>query len=137
MHSGQRLRSSERLRRPSEYQRVFQHGKKLVTSMFILYVLPGPEPHSRLGMAVSKRVGRAVVRNRVKRLIRELFRQHKARLRPPCDVVFVARPRAAGASLNEYTQQFQTLLRRCQQAGGREGTMRKGRELRPVPRCAD
>jgi ribonuclease P protein component len=114
---GQCLRSSERLRRPSEYQRVFQHGKKLVAPMFVLYALPTSEPHSRMGMAVSKRVGRAVVRNRVKRLIRELFRQHKTRLRSPCDVVFVARRRVAEASLGDCTRQFLTLLRRCQQTG--------------------
>ena len=107
----QRLRPSERLRRPRDFQYVFQHGKKLVAPMFVLYVLPGSEPDFRLGMAVSKHVGKAVVRNRVKRLIRELFRQHKTRLRLPCDVIFVARRQAAAGSLREYTEQFLTLLR--------------------------
>jgi ribonuclease P protein component len=110
------LRRIERLRRPSEYQRVFRHGKKLVAPMFVLYILSGSEPYSRLGMAVSKRVGNAVIRNHVKRLIRELFRQHKTQLQPSCDVVFVARRQAAEASLGEYTQQFLMLLRRYQQA---------------------
>jgi ribonuclease P protein component len=111
------LRRVERLRRPSEYQRVFQHGKKLVAPLFVLYILPGSEPYSRLGMAVSKRVGNAVIRNHVKRLMRELFRRHKTQLQPACDVVFVARRRAVKASLEEYTRQFLTLLHRCQQAG--------------------
>ena len=82
--------------------------------MFVLYVLPGCRPWSRLGMAVSKRVGKAVVRNRVKRLIRELFRQHKSRLTPPCDVLVVTRRRVAGASSREITRQFLALLHRRQ-----------------------
>jgi ribonuclease P protein component len=105
----QRLRSSERLRHPREFRRVFRYGKKLVTPIFILHILPTSAPCSRLGMAVSKRVGKAVIRNRVKRLIRELFRQHKAALQPTCDVVFVARRPAAEASLEECTRQFLAL----------------------------
>jgi ribonuclease P protein component len=105
----QRLRSSERLCHPREFRRVFRYGKKLVTPIFILHILPTSAPCSRLGMAVSKRVGKAVIRNRVKRLIRELFRQHKAALQPTCDVVFVARRPAAEASLEEYTRQFLAL----------------------------
>jgi ribonuclease P protein component len=110
----QRLQPSERLRHPHEFQHVFRHGKKLVTPTFILHLLPTSASCSRLGMAVSKRVGKAVVRNRVKRLIRELFRQHKGMFQPTCDVVFVARHRAAEASLEEFTRQFLSLLRRCQ-----------------------
>jgi ribonuclease P protein component len=114
----QRLRPSERLRHPHEFQHVFRHGTKLVTSTFILHILPTSASCSRLGMAVSKRVGNAVVRNRVKRLIRELFRQHKAIFQPTCDVVFVARHYAAEASLEELTRQFLSLLRRCQSLRG-------------------
>jgi ribonuclease P protein component len=113
----QRLRPSEHLRRPRDYQRVFQHGTKLVAPLFVLYVLPTSVPRSRLGLAVSRRVGGAVVRNRVKRRLRELFRRHKFLLSPACDVVFVARQGAAKASLEEYTRQFLMLLRRCQRTG--------------------
>ncbi len=108
----QRLRPWERLKRPSEFQPVFRDGEKLVAPAFVLYVLPGSGPTSRLGMAVSRRVGSAVVRNRVKRLIREVFRLHKAQLPVPCDVVFVARPQVAGVSLGECTRQYVALLRR-------------------------
>ena len=110
----QRLRAAERLRCPRAYQRVFEQGEKLVGSLFILYVLPTSKPYSRLGMAVSKRIGNAVVRNRIKRYLRETFRQHKAFLPSACDLVCVARREAAGASLALYTQQFLALLRRWQ-----------------------
>ena len=114
MVDDQRLRPSERLRRAQEYQHVFQAGTKFVSPLFVVYILPSSESFSRLGMAVSKRVGKAVARNRVKRLIRELFRRHKHFFKSPCDVVFVARQRAAEASLGDYTRQFLILLSRYQ-----------------------
>jgi ribonuclease P protein component len=112
----QRLRSSERLRQPRDYQCVFQRGKKLVAPAFVLYVLPERVSCSRLGMAVSKRIGKAVVRNRVKRHLREVFRRQKGRLHVPCDVVIVARRQAAQTTAADFRRQFLTLLRRYQQA---------------------
>ena len=106
----QRLRPSERLRRSCEFQRVFQYGTKLVSPLFVLYILPTRESRSRLGIAVSKRVGKAVIRNRVKRLVREVFRRHKELLTPACDVVFVARRAAARASYADFAQQLHLLL---------------------------
>ena len=116
MYDDQRLRSSERLHQTQEYQRVFRHGKKLVSPLFVIYVYPSSESFSRLGMAVSKRVGKAVVRNRIKRLIREVFRRHKTVIKSPCDVVVVARQRAADASFVDFARQFLTLLGRYQQS---------------------
>jgi ribonuclease P protein component len=63
-------------------------------------------------MAVSKRVGNAVVRNRVKRYTREFFRRYKMQFDPPCDVVVVARRQAADLQYAESVQQFTSLLRR-------------------------
>ena len=107
----QRLQSMERLRCPRAYRRVFQQGKKLLSPLFVLYILPTSKPHSRLGLAVSKRIGSAVVRNRVKRRLREAFRRHKDLLNPYCDVVVVARSAAANAPAGAYTEQFCRLLR--------------------------
>jgi len=111
---GQRLRPVERLRCARAYRRVFEQGEKLVGSLFILYIFPTLEPHSRLGIAVSKRLGNAVIRNRIKRCLREMFRQHKAFLSFSCDVVCVARRGAVGVPCALYTEQFLMLLQRCQ-----------------------
>jgi ribonuclease P protein component len=108
----QRLSSMERLRHRHEFARVFQRGTKQVSPAFVWYLLPAPGPHSRLGLAVSKRVGNAVVRNRVKRYTREFFRRHKMQFDPPCDIVVVARRQAADLPYAESVQQFTLLLRR-------------------------
>ena len=65
----------------------------------MVLVGPGPEPHGRLGITVSKRVGNAVTRNRIKRWVREFVRQQPATawLPPGQDVVVIAKARAARA----------------------------------------
>jgi len=68
---------------------------------FVLIRRPAPGPTSRLGVTVSTRVGNAVVRNRVKRLVREVFRHCRADLLPPADIVVIAKP---GADTLTYAQ---------------------------------
>lgn len=122
------LSSMERLRHRHEFERVFQRGTKQVSPAFVWYVLPTPGPCSRLGMAVSKRVGNAVVRNRVKRYTREFFRRHKMLFTPPCDLVVVARRQAADLQYAESVQQFTSLLHRYLRAQGQQ-------RLCLLPRC--
>jgi ribonuclease P protein component len=129
--SGQRLAPSERLRHRHEFERVFQHGKKQVSAAFVWYMLPTSNAGSRLGMAVSKRVGGAVVRNRVKRYTREFFRQYKDQFDPPCDVVVVARHKAADMRYAESVQEFLSLLRRYRRAQPRQSDRSRRRDNTP------
>ena len=123
----QRLASSERLRHRREFERVFQHGEKQVSAAFVLYMLPTSHVCSRLGMAVSKRVGGAVMRNRIKRYTREFFRQHKDQFDPPCDVVVVARHKAADLGYAESVQEFLSLLHRYRRVQSRLREKQRGR----------
>ena len=85
------------LTRKSEFKIVFEQGRKFPSKHLILYVLPNRLDHSRLGLAVSKKVGNAVTRNRVKRRLREVFRKLFAE-HPLChDIVVVARSTAPEA----------------------------------------
>ena len=67
-------------------------GRKHHTRHFLVVVLPRPDDGPpRIGVTVTKRVGNAVQRNRVKRLVREVFRRERARFPAGCDVVFIAK----------------------------------------------
>ncbi len=89
------LPAQARLRRRREFDFVFREGRKLAGPAFVCYVARQPEAPVRLGMAVSRKVGNAVVRNRVKRHIRAFFRQNRTKLPQGTQLVVVARPRAA------------------------------------------
>ena len=85
-----------RLSRSAEFDRVFRQGRSHANRVLVLYGFPrGDEPAApRLGLSVSRRVGGAVERNHVKRLLREAFEHEAARLPDQHDVVIVARPEA-------------------------------------------
>ena len=82
-----------RISRSAEFDRVYRQGKSQASRHLVLYAFPrGGGDGPRLGLSVSRKLGGAVDRNRIKRLLREAFAVEEARLPTGYDLVVVARP---------------------------------------------
>lgn len=103
----------ERLRSRSDFLRVSAHGEKVVSRNFVLLRQQSPTGTTRLGVTVSRKVGCAVKRNRVKRLLREFYRHHKE-LFPPADYNIIARQGAPLLAYRDVVEELTRALRRLQ-----------------------
>ena len=92
----ERLPKTARLRKRAEFLQLSRTGAKLQSTSFIVISSTNDRPESRLGITVSGKVGNAVIRNRIKRQVREFFRRRRAGVRPGTDIVVIARKSAAG-----------------------------------------
>lgn len=104
------FRPDERVRQGWQYKRVYARGKALSSPHFKLTVAPSEEKKRRLGLAISKKVGSAVRRNRIKRLVREVFRTAKEQFPENCDVVVSAKAGAVGLSYADVLQEITQTL---------------------------
>lgn len=103
-----------RINNQRAYESVFQGGRKLAGPAFVCYLSRQPGVGARLGVVVSRKVGGAVVRNRVKRFVREYFRLHREALAPDTQLVIVARaPAASFTCYAESAQALESLLARA------------------------
>lgn len=98
-----RPRARTRLSRSADFERVYRHGRSHANRYLVLYAFPRGEGvgEARLGLSVSRKVGGAVERNRIKRLLREAFRARAAVATTGHDLVVVARPDARGLAERE------------------------------------
>lgn len=102
-----------RLKENRDFRRTFARGKSYATPRLVLYFAPTKNQAFRVGFSVSKKVGNAVVRNRMKRLLRECFLRYEPVLSAyRVDFVVVCRPAAATCSLQELDKDLQRLLAR-------------------------
>jgi ribonuclease P protein component len=101
-----RFQPRERLRTGREFDAVFERGTRLEGRLFLLVAAPNGLRYDRLGLAVSRRVGGAVQRNRARRLVRESFRRMARKTGPGVDLVVVARAEIVGSGQAEVDREF-------------------------------
>ena len=109
------MRGEGHLTKPGQYALVYSNGRSWVSSLVVMKALPNGLTLSRYGFSVSQRIGKAVTRNRVKRLFRQILRLKS--LEPGWDIVFIARPLAANANYAGLEKAIDDLLSRAQLLG--------------------
>jgi ribonuclease P protein component len=85
------FRPHEHLRRPSDFRRVYAHRRSAADRWLIVYACPNDKPYLRLGLSVSRKIGKAVQRNRLRRMYREAFRLSRHELPVGLDLVLIPR----------------------------------------------
>ncbi len=107
------LRKKERLKKVKDFKRVFDHGKSLGGSTVAFYFCSNNLGFPRAGFIASKKVSkRAVDRNRAKRLMREVFRLNKHKLKP-FDIIFIARKGILGKKYSDVERDFLKLAEKA------------------------
>ena len=106
------MNKHQRVKKNKDFQKVFKHGKSFANRQFVIYSLrtEGQEEF-RLGISVSKKVGNAVTRNRIKRYVRQAVLELKDDLRPDRDYIIIARNQAASIDFHETKKSLIHIMR--------------------------
>lgn len=104
------LPKKERLTRSSDFGQVFRRGKGFADSILLVKAFRGRREGVRIGVSVSRRFGKAVVRNRIRRWLREAARRHIRNIRPGYDVVLIAKAGIENIGFDELVSRLGALL---------------------------
>ncbi len=107
------MKRQYRLRRNSDFQRVRRLGKFYASPVMVLAFLRNELEYSRFGFVVSKRIGKAVRRNKIKRRMREATRLRIPNIKPGFDLVFIARKPILQACYTDIENTLESLLRKA------------------------
>jgi ribonuclease P protein component, eubacterial len=101
-----KLAKRQILKKNSNFQTVYRTGKSYANRMMVMYVLPQADCGRRVGFAAGKRLGNAVVRNRVKRVLREVYRLHQSKLIDNVNLVLMGRQAMVKSNSNAAGRAF-------------------------------
>jgi ribonuclease P protein component len=117
--STQRFSSADRLKKRYEFRQVQLRGRRVHTPHFLIVVQPNALPNTRLGITVTKKVGTAVQRNRIKRVVREVFRRNRPLFPASHDVVFIAKREAREIGYDTLLGELRRAATKLQPEGSR------------------
>lgn len=108
------MRFSRSLKLNHVFRKLYNRGDSAVNRYLVLYCQPNHLQENRVGITVGKKLGKAVVRNRARRRLREVYRLNSGRLRQGYDMILVARGRTLTASWKELNDTFLRLCRKLE-----------------------
>ncbi len=104
----------QRLRKNWEFKRVYRYGRTVVSRNIVLYYCPNGRAYNRIGFSISKKVGKSVVRNKIKRIYREAFKIIEKKLCKGHDFILIARKPAVDVTFHEAGKELYNLCRKGQ-----------------------
>ncbi len=108
------MQRAYRLKRRNDFRRVFRAGSSVANRQFVLYTFTRVDDGvTRVGISISRKVGKAVVRNRVKRLVKEVIRKWVDQIHPHLDLVFIARNPVVGLNYKEVESSLRHVMKRA------------------------
>lgn len=113
------LPKEKRLAKRREFLRVYETGRKIFSRYCVVFFAANQLPHSRMGVTATKKVGKANVRNRLKRWTREIYRRQRESLAidsKTVDVVINVKPAAVDAAFGDYRIDLERALRKIAEA---------------------
>lgn len=125
-----RFPAALKLKRSEDFTRVYDEGRRSGDPHLLLFALPRPGHETRAGFSVSRRLGNAVRRNRLKRLLREAFRLNRHDLPQGLDLVLIPRPRE-DSTLADYSLSLKTLAAKLQRQLAKNTPPANGRQQPP------
>lgn len=106
------MKLTQSLKKNFQFRYVYNRGKSLANKYLVMYFIKNNQTYNRLGISVSKKVGKSVIRSRVTRLIRENYRLVEKNLKLGFDIVIIARVSAKEANYYEISKSLYHLLKK-------------------------
>lgn len=96
-----------------EFQQIFKQGESFANKQLVIYYVPKKDQHHfRVGISVGKKLGNAVMRNQIKRYIRESLRQLESHIQPDVDIIIIARKPTTSMKVDEIKNSLKHVLKR-------------------------
>ncbi len=100
------------IKKGKDFSAIYKRGKSKANPLLVMYILTNYKGYNRIGISISVKVGKSVLRNRIKRLIKEVYRKNLKRMEKGYDIILIVRPRAKDAKYNDIERWMLDLLTR-------------------------
>ena len=108
------FKETQGLKKDSDFRKVYRHGKSIANRLLVMYTFPNKSDNNRIGISVSKKVGKANVRNKARRRIKESYRLNiDANVKYGYDIVFIARVAIKEADYKDIEKSMTHLIRKA------------------------